>query len=88
MSQLAKTTPAIAVEYLNKILCSADPITVQKVLLNTVHGYFEAGEVAERIGVRRETIWRYRTGIAKAPFGVIVKLIGLLGAKVVIVAEQ
>jgi DNA-binding phage protein len=87
MSQLAKTAPGTAVEYLNRILCSADPITFQKVLLNIVHGYFEEGEVAERVGVRRETIWRYRTGITKAPFGVIMQLIGLLGAKVVIVAE-
>jgi DNA-binding phage protein len=44
--------------------------------------------VAERAGVRRETIWRYETGETAAPFETLVKIIAAVGAKLIIVSDE
>jgi DNA-binding phage protein len=73
--------------HLNRVLSLHDPMTFQKTLLEFVHGELGLKQIANRTGVRRETVWRYRTGAVRAPFGTIVKIVALLGAKVVIVAK-
>jgi DNA-binding phage protein len=85
--KLTKKTPDKVVEHLNRVLSSNDALTFQKVLLDFVHGHYDLAQVAKQAGVRRETIWRYRTGAAQAPFETLVKIIALIGAKFVIVAD-
>jgi DNA-binding phage protein len=75
------------IAHLNRVLSLQDPMTFQKTLLEFAHGHFELKQIANLTGARRETVWRYRTGAARAPFGTIVKIVALLGAKVVIVAN-
>jgi DNA-binding phage protein len=87
MSKLTDITPNNVVEHLNRVLSSDDPITFQKVLLDIVHGRYGAEQVAKQAGVRRETIWRYRSGESEAPFGTLAKIIPLVAAKFVIVAD-
>jgi DNA-binding phage protein len=82
---IGKKTPD---KRLNKVLRSDDPMTFQKVLLDLVLGHHGVAEVSRQAGVRRETIWRYRTGAAQAPFETLVKIIALIGAKLVIVADE
>jgi predicted transcriptional regulator len=76
------------VEHLNRVLALNDPMNFQKVLLSYARGRHELALVAEQAGVRRETIWRYETGVATAPLEVLVKIIAAIGAKLVIVADE
>jgi DNA-binding phage protein len=71
--------PNNVVEHLNKVLRSDDPTIFQKILLDFIHGQHAAAYIAEQVGVRRETIWRYRNGVA-APFGTVAKMVPLIGA--------
>ena len=75
------------VVHLNRILSLHDPMTFQKMLLDCVHSFHDTAQVAKQARVRRETIWRYRTGAAQAPFGTIVKIVALLGARLVILVD-
>ena len=77
----------ITIERLNSVLKLDDPMTFQKVLLDCALSHHAVTSLAKQIGVRRETIWRYRTGDAQAPFGTIVKIIAVMGAKLVIVRD-
>jgi DNA-binding phage protein len=75
------------VEHLNTVLRTGDPLTFQKVLLNFALGHRTVVEVAKLVGVRRETIWRYQTGAAKAPMQLLAKILTLVGAKLVVVRD-
>jgi DNA-binding phage protein len=88
MPKITKNARNNMVEHLNRVLALNDPVTFQKVLLGYARGRHELALVAEQAGVRRETIWRYETGAATAPLEVLVKIIGAIGAKLVIVADE
>ena len=75
------------IEHLNTVLKTSDPLTFQKVLLNFALGHRTGAEVAKLIGVRRETIWRYHIGAAKAPIQLLAKILTLVGAKLVVVRD-
>ena len=76
------------VEHLNRVLALDDPMTFQKVLLGYARSRHDLTLLAEQVGVRRETIWRYETGAATAPLQVLVKIIAAIGAKLVIMADE
>jgi DNA-binding phage protein len=40
--------------------------------------------IAEQVGVRRETLWRYKTGAVRAPFKTLVKIMAAVGVKLVV----
>jgi DNA-binding phage protein len=88
MSKITKNAQNNMVEHLNRVLVVNDPMTFQKVLLGYARGRHELALVAEQAGVRRETIWRYETGAAKAPLEVLVKIIAAIGAKLVIIPDE
>ena len=88
MPKITKNAPNNMVEHLNRVLALDDPITFQKVLLGYARSRHEQGLVAEKAGVRRETIWKYETGAATAPLEVLVKIIAAIGAKLVIIADD
>jgi DNA-binding phage protein len=79
--------PHDLIAHLNRVLSLHDPMTFQKTLLEFAHGHLELKQIANLTGARRETVWRYRTGAARAPFGTIVRIVALLGAKVIIAAK-
>jgi len=88
MDTLTKNAQNNMIEHLNKVLSLDDPMTFQKVLLDYARGRHELTLVAERAGVRRETIWRYETGQTAAPLEILVKIIGAVGAKLIIVSDE
>jgi DNA-binding phage protein len=88
MSRLNKNAPNNILDHLNRVLNRDDPMTFQKVLLDIAHNHHGLALVAKQVGVRRETIWRYRTGDSPAPFEILVKIIAMIGAKLVIVADE
>jgi DNA-binding phage protein len=76
------------IEHLNRVLALDDAMTFQKLLLSYARSRDELTRIAEQVGVRRETIWRYETGAATAPFEVLVKIIAVIGAKLVIIPDE
>jgi DNA-binding phage protein len=88
MSKLNKNAPINILDHLNRVLNRDDPMTFQKVLLDIAHSHHGLALVAKQVGVSRETIWRYRTGYSPAPFEILVKIIAMIGAKLVIVADE
>jgi hypothetical protein len=60
-------------------------MSFQKLLLGIAYDYYGAASIAQCAGVRRETLWRYKTGAAKAPLEALDKIMGLLGAKLAVV---
>src|ERR1700737_267720 len=84
MPEVIKNGPNNVIERLNMIMKLEGPMTFQKVLLNIAHSQHGLAFIAEQAGVRRETIWRYKTGAARAPFETLVKIIALIGGELVI----
>jgi probable addiction module antidote protein len=90
MPKLAKNAPQYRgapnsiVAHLSRVLERDDPMTFQKVLLDIAYSHGPAS-IAEKVGVRRETLWRYKTGIVRAPFETLVKIMAAIGAKLVVV---
>jgi DNA-binding phage protein len=76
------------IEHLNRVLALDDVMTFQKLLLSYARSRDELTRIAEQVGVRRETIWRYETGVVTAPFEVLVKIIAVIGAKLVIIPDE
>jgi DNA-binding phage protein len=87
MSDLIENPRDHTIAHLNRILKLDGPVTFQKVLFDIALSHQSLASVAEQVGVRRETVWRYKTGACRAPFETLVKLIGVIGAKFVIVHE-
>jgi len=81
-----KPSPNIA-EQLNRLLQLGDAIAFQKLLLDIAQSHHSLGSVAEQVGVRRETIWRYRSG-TRAPLETLVRIIALIGTKLVVVDDR
>ena len=71
--------------HLSAILQRDDPLTFQKVLLDIACSHHELSSLVEQVGVRRETLWRYKTGAARAPFETLVKIMAVVGVKLVVV---
>jgi DNA-binding phage protein len=88
MPKVAKNAQDNMVEHLNRVLALDGPMTFQKVLLNYACSRHELTRVAEQAGARRESIWRYRTGETAAPLETLVKIIAVVGAKLVIISDQ
>jgi probable addiction module antidote protein len=61
-----------------------DPMAFQKELLEIAYSHGHVS-IAEQVGVRRETLWRYKTGTARAPFETLIKIMAAVGAKLVVV---
>src|ERR1700680_314305 len=59
-----------------------DPMAFQKVLLDIAYSQGHVS-IAEQVGVRRETLWRYKTGAVRAPFKTLVKIMAAVGVKLV-----
>jgi probable addiction module antidote protein len=93
MPKLAKNapkypdTPNSIVAHLSRVLERDDPMTFQKVLLDIAFNHGLAS-VAEQAEVRRETLWRYKTGTVRAPFDTLVKIMAAVGIKLVVVAAD
>jgi DNA-binding phage protein len=62
-------------------------MTFQMMLMDIACSRHEMALVAKQAEVRRETLWRYRTGAARAPFETLVKILAVIGAELVIVAD-
>ena len=60
-----------------------DPMAFQKVLLDIAYSQGHVS-IAEQVGVRRETLWRYKTGAVRAPFKTLVKIMAAVGVKLVV----
>jgi DNA-binding phage protein len=75
------------IEHLNRILTVADPMTFQRVLFDIALSPQPLESITEQVGIRRETIWRYKTGTHRAPFKILVKVMGVIGAKFIVVSE-
>jgi DNA-binding phage protein len=88
MPKVTKNGPNNMVEHLNRVLALDEPMTFQKVLLGYARGHHDLMLLAEQVGVRRETIWRYETGAATAPLETLVKIIAAVGAKLVIIPDE
>ncbi len=56
----------------------------QKELLEIAYSHGHVS-IAEQVGVRRETLWRYKAGTVRAPFETLVKIMAAVGAKLVVV---
>jgi DNA-binding phage protein len=56
----------------------------QKELLEIAYSHGHVS-IAEQIGARRETLWRYKTGTARAPLETLIKIMAAVGAKLVVV---
>jgi DNA-binding phage protein len=82
-----KTTSNDIVAHLNKVLKLDGPMTFQIMLLQIACSHHEMALVAKQAEVRRETLWRYRTGAARAPFETLIKILALIDSKLVIVAD-
>ena len=80
-------TKNMMLDHLNRVMKLDDPMTFQKVLLDIAHGQHGPMVIAKQAGVRRETIWKYKNGIAPMPFETLVKIIAMIGAKLVIVSK-
>jgi DNA-binding phage protein len=87
MPKLAKNVAKDNIEHLNRVLKLDGAMTFQKVLLDNALSHHALAFVAKQAGVRRETIWRYRSGEVRAPFETLVKIVGVIGAKLVIVTD-
>jgi DNA-binding phage protein len=79
--------PNEVVDQLNRVLKLDGALIFQKVLLDNVLSRHPLALVARRVGVRRETIWRYKTGQVRAPFDVLVKIAGVIDARIVLVTD-
>ena len=61
-----------------------DTMAFQKELLEIAYSQGHVS-IAEQVGVRRETLWRYKTGTARAPLETLIKIMAAVGAKLVVV---
>jgi DNA-binding phage protein len=86
MSKIEHSSNDIAA-HLNRVLALDGSLTFQIMLLQTACSRHEVALVAQHAEVRRETLWRYRNGAARAPFETLIKVLPLIGAKLVIVAD-
>jgi DNA-binding phage protein len=82
-----KNTSNDVVAHLDKVLNLENPMTFQMMVLEIACSRYEMAFVAKQAGVRRETLWRYRTGAVRAPFEALIKILAVIGAKVLIVAD-
>jgi DNA-binding phage protein len=88
MPEINENARKNTIEHLNRVLALDDAMTFQKLLLNYARSRDELTRIAEQVGVRRETIWRYETGAAAAPFEVLIKIIAVIGAKLTIIPDE
>jgi DNA-binding phage protein len=72
------------IEHLNRILTV---MTFQNVLFDIALSHRPLESIAEQVGIRRETIWRYKTGTHRAPFKILLRIMGVIGAKFIVVSE-
>ena len=86
MREPSKDAPADTVQHLNRVLKLDGPMSFQRVVLDNALSRHSLAFVAKRAGVRRETIWRYKTGV-RAPFETLVKIVGTLGASLVVAED-
>jgi DNA-binding phage protein len=82
-----KNTSNDIVAHLNKVLNLENPMTFQMMVLEIACSRHEIAFVAKQAGVRPETLWRYRTGAARTPFETLIKILAMIGAKLLIVAD-
>ncbi len=61
-----------------------EAMAFQKELLEIVYSKGHVS-IAEQVGVRRETLWRYKTGAARTPLETLVKIMAALGVKLAVV---
>ena len=87
MPKRTKKLSPNSVEQLNRSLQLGDSIAFQKVLLDIAQSHHSLESIAEQVGVRRETIWRHRSS-TRAPFETLVRIMALIGTKLVIVADE
>jgi DNA-binding phage protein len=87
MPRLANNATKDHIEHLNRVLELDGAMTFQKVLLDKALSHHALAFVAKHAGVRRETIWRYRSGEVRAPFETLVKIVGVIGARLVVIAD-
>jgi DNA-binding phage protein len=88
MPKSARQPSANIVENLNRLLQLDDPMSFQKLLMDIALSTHGLESIAEHAGVRRQTVWRYRSGANQARFETLVKIIALIGGKLVIVADE
>ncbi len=77
--------PSSILSHLTAVLERDGPMTFQMMLLDVAHSQIGLSTAAEILGVQRETLWSYNTGLSEAPFGMLVKIVALIGAKLVMV---
>jgi DNA-binding phage protein len=82
-----KNTSNDIVAHLNKVLNLENPMTFQMMVLEIACSRHEIAFVAKQAGVRPETLWRYRTGAARTLFETLIKILAMIGAKLLIVAD-
>ena len=82
-----KNMRAIAIAKLGKAL-ENDVATFQQALLDIAcNDPYVQVDVAEQTGIRRETLWRYKTG-TRASLATLLKIMAVVGAKLAVVPNS
>jgi DNA-binding phage protein len=82
-----KNTSNDIVAHLDKALNLENPMAFQMMVLEIACSRHEMALVAQQAKVRRETLRRYRTGAARTPFETLIKILAVIGAKLLVVAD-
>jgi len=94
MSQVAKKVsklqgnPDHFMAQLNTAIERHDTTLFQKTLLKVACAQHGPTFVAQHAGIRRETLWRNKAGAGEAPLKTLIKILSLVGAKLVVVPDK